>query len=245
MRLLFANSFGRSIFAPETGCNFTHIFSIAQEEKIQSMIKNIIFDLGGVILNIDFTRSVEAFRKLGIDDIAEIYTGYSQSKFFDLYDKGLISDNDFINELKKNIPSNVSKHQIIDAWNAMILDFPADRIELLQKLKKKYRLFLLSNTNSIHFPVYNNQLKEIYEISDLSELFENTYYSFRIGMRKPDVDFFKLVLNENNLKAEETLFVDDSPLNTEAAEKLGINALEYNPEESLEKVLLRLNINSF
>lgn len=208
-------------------------------------MKNIIFDLGGVILNIDFTRSVEAFKKLGIDNIAEIYTGYSQSKFFDLYDKGLISDNDFINELKKIIPSNVSEHQIIDAWNSMILDFPADRIELLKKLKKSYRLFLLSNTNSLHFPVYTNQLKEIYEISELSELFEDTYYSFRIGMRKPDAEIFKLVINENKLKPEETLFVDDSQLNTEVAEKLGIKVLVYNPVKSLEKELLRLNIKSF
>lgn len=209
------------------------------------MTKNIIFDLGGVILNIDFSRSIEAFRKLGIANIDEIFSGYSQSNFFDSFDKGFVSDDDFISELKKYIPSQVSDHQVYEAWNSMILDFPAERIELLQKLKKNYRLFLLSNTNSIHFPVYNNQLKEIYEISDLSELFENTYYSFRIGMRKPDAEIFKLVINENKLKPEETLFVDDSPLNTEVAEKLGINTLVYNPEESLEKVLLRLNVNSF
>lgn len=209
------------------------------------MTKNIIFDLGGVILNIDFSRSIEAFRKLGIANIDEIFSGYSQSNFFDSFDKGFVSDDDFISELKKYIPSQVSDHQVYEAWNSMILDFPAERIELLQKLKKNYRLFLLSNTNSIHFPVYNNQLKKIYEISDLSELFENTYYSFRIGMRKPDAEIFKLVINENKLKPEETLFVDDSPLNTEVAEKLGINTLVYNPEESLEKVLLRLNVNSF
>jgi glucose-1-phosphatase len=201
------------------------------------MVKNIIFDLGGVILNIDFKKSIEAFRKLGIANIDEIFSGYVQSNFFDTYDKGLVPDIDFIIELKKYIPSEVTNEQVLHAWNAMILDFPADRIELLKKLKNKYRLFLLSNTNSIHFPVYNKQLQEIYGISDLSRLFEKAYYSFKIGMRKPDAEIFRRVINENKLIPEETLFIDDALFNIEAAEKLGLRTMLFDASHSLDEAV--------
>lgn len=206
------------------------------------MIKNIIFDLGGVILNIDFNKTIEAFRKLGISEIEEIYTGYRQSNFFDSYDKGKISDREFIETLKKHLRCPVGDVQVLKAWNAMILDFPADRIELLKRLKKKYRLFLLSNTNSLHFPFYNKQLLDVYGIKDLSMLFEVTYYSFRFGMRKPDLEFFNLLMTENKLNPYETLFVDDVLLNLEAAEKLGIKTMLYNPADSLGEALRKFGV---
>jgi glucose-1-phosphatase len=206
------------------------------------MIKNIIFDLGGVILNIDFPKAVEEFRKLGVADIDKIYTGYIQSSFFDSYDKGLISDPDFIIGLKKYIPSPVSDQQVCNAWNSMILDFPEDRIELLKNLKKKFRLFLLSNTNSIHYPVYNKQLKDKFGIPDLSNLFEKVYYSFQMGLRKPDPEIFNRVTIENNLVPDETLFIDDSPLNLEAAEKLGLKTLLFKSSDLLRNVLYQNGI---
>lgn len=206
------------------------------------MIKNIIFDLGGVLLNIDFSLSIEAFRKLGIENIDEIFSGYVQNKFFDSYDKGNISDDDFVEELKKYIPRETSTDKILNAWNAMILDFPEDRIRLLQSLKKKYRLFLLSNTNSLHFPVYNKQLKDKFEISDLSDLFEKAYYSYRLHMRKPDTEIFRLVVNENELIPEETLFVDDSPKNIEMANELGLHTMLFRQSEDLAKALQEIQI---
>ena len=201
------------------------------------MIRNIIFDLGGVILNIDFKKSIEAFRKLGIANIDEIFSGYIQSKFFDSYDKGLIQDKDFITELKRYIPAAVPDEEVLDAWNAMILDFPEDRIMLLKKLKPVYRIFLLSNTNSIHYPIYNKQLQEKYKIKNLSELFEKAYFSFRIGMRKPEGEFFMKVINENGLLPEETLFVDDAPMNIEAAKNLGLKVMLYKSDLMLEQAL--------
>lgn len=206
------------------------------------MIKNIIFDLGGVILNIDFMKTMEAFRKLGISNIDEIYTGYHQSNFFDSYDKGKISDREFIDTLKKHLPRPVSDVQVIEAWNAMIIDFPTDRIELLKRLKKYYRVFLLSNTNSLHFPFYNKQLRDVYGIKDLSVLFEKTYYSFRLGMRKPDPDFFNLVITENKLNTEETFFIDDALQNVETAEKLEIKTMLYNPADSLGEAIRKNGI---
>lgn len=206
------------------------------------MIRNIIFDLGGVILNINFPMTVEAFRKLGIENIDEIYTGYVQNKFFDSFDRGLISESDFINELKSKIPESISDQQILDAWNSMLRDFPADRVELLKDLKVKYKLFMLSNTNSIHFSVYNKQLKDTFGISDLSQLFDKSYFSFQLGMRKPDLDIYNYVLENSRIIAGETLFIDDSVANIKAAEKLGIRTLLYDGSVSLRNVLAGFGI---
>ena len=104
------------------------------------------------------------------------------------------------------------------AMNAMIIEFPAKRINMLIKLRALFRTFLLSNTNAIHFPVYNKQLNDKFQITDLSELFEKAYYSYRLGLRKPDKEIFDLVINENKLHPSETLFIDDSPQHIEAAE---------------------------
>ncbi|MGD0710385.1 MAG: HAD family phosphatase [Bacteroidales bacterium] len=188
------------------------------------MTKNIIFDLGVVLLNIDFQKTMNEFEKLGISNINEIYSGYDQREIFDKFDKGLISSIEFRNEIRKFIKKPVTDEMIDYAWNAMILDFPPERINMLIRLKKSYRIFLLSNTNAIHFPVYNKQLKDRFHIVNLSELFEKAYYSFILGLRKPDKEIFELVLMENKLNPTETLFIDDSPNYITAAINMGINA---------------------
>ncbi|HNW97486.1 MAG TPA: HAD family phosphatase [Bacteroidales bacterium] len=206
------------------------------------MIKNLIFDLGGVILNIDFSKSIEEFRKLGITNIDELFSRYSQSKLFDMFEKGNISEKEFIANLKKTIEKPVTNNQIYNAWNAMLLDFPMDRIELLKELNKKYRIFLLSNTNVIHNSVYNELLNKKYGINDLTMLFEEAYYSFKLHMRKPDKEIFEYVLKGSKLNEEETVFIDDSPVNIKTAEKLGMKVVLYNPEDSLKDVLLENKI---
>lgn len=200
------------------------------------MIKNIIFDLGGVILNIDFQKTVNAFYKLGITNINEIFSGYAQREFFGAFEKGLISPQQFRDEIKKFISEPVTDDMIDEAWNAMILDFPAERINLLLSCRSKYRTFLLSNTNALHFSAYNKQLNEKYHINDLSDLFERAYYSFRLGLRKPDMEIFELVLKKNNLKPEETLFIDDFPQHIDTAASLGINTILLKPPQTLTDV---------
>jgi len=204
--------------------------------------KNIIFDLGVVLLNIDFQKTIDAFYKLGITNINEIFSGYAQYEFFDAFEKGLISPQQFRNEIKKFIPEPVTDNMIDEAWNVMILDFPVERINLLLSCRSKYRTFLLSNTNALHFLTYNKLLNEKYQIRDLSDLFEKAYYSFRLGLRKPDIEIFELVLKENNLKPEETLFVDDSPQHIEAAASLGINAILLKPPQTLTDVFREAKI---
>lgn len=158
------------------------------------MIKNIIFDLGGVLLNLDIRKTQNAFIELGMVEFKAHYTHAKQSGLFDLFDCGKITANEFRAELKKHLPLSVTDKQIDFAWNAMLLDLPLIRLELLQNLSKKYRLFLLSNTNEIHVHAFSSYLKKITGKSNFSSYFENWYYSCNIGMRKPNADIFEYAL---------------------------------------------------
>lgn len=137
------------------------------------------------------------------------------------FEKGKISTNQFIGELQSHA-KGVAKEQIVDAWNAMLVNFPAGRIEFLQGLQKKYRTFLLSNTNAIHHDAFQSILGDT---GLLDSCFEKAYYSHVVGMRKPDKEIYEWVLMENGLSAEETLFIDDTPENVKAAESAGIRGL--------------------
>ncbi len=188
------------------------------------MIRNIIFDLGGVILNLDPAATLKAFEELGAADFEKQYTTIRQTGCFDDFDCGRISEKEFRDHLKKLLPEQTSDETIDKAWNAMLLDLPKERLELLKSLGKKYRLFLLSNTNEIHVTAFSAYLQKQFGFSDFSDYFERWYYSCRIGKRKPDAEAFQYVLNENGLVAEETFFIDDSPQHIEGAKKIGIIA---------------------
>jgi putative hydrolase of the HAD superfamily len=141
---------------------------------------------------------------------------------FDLYEKGLITSDDFRDALNNALKTPVS-HDILDAaWNSMLLDLPTARLELLKKLKATHRTFLLSNTNEIHIDWFFNSLQQHFGIPDLSGHFEKVYLSYQIHLRKPDAEIFQYVLDENKLDPAETLFIDDSPQHIEGAKKLGI-----------------------
>jgi putative hydrolase of the HAD superfamily len=205
------------------------------------MIRNIIFDLGGVIINLDMQATAKAFRALGMADFDRHFTQAKQSGLFDEFDRGKISPQEFRNGLKPFLPAGTSDEAIDKAWNAMLLDVPEYRLEALLKLKGKYRTFLLSNTNEIHVGAFSAALRQAYGFADFSGFFERWYYSCRMGKRKPDEEIFRQVLLENGLDANETLFIDDSIQHVEGARKTGIRAewLEPGKEFSLmiEKIL--------
>ena len=184
--------------------------------------KSIIFDLGGVILNIDYLLAVKAFKSLGIGNFDECFSQAQQKQLFDLYEKGLISSADFRNELKAYCNESVEDAIVDAAWNSMLLDLPPERLDVLLRFKQSHRTFLLSNTNEIHINSFNSYLKEQFKITDLSGHFEKMYLSYKVGMCKPDAEIFELVLSENNLHPKETLFIDDSIQHIESAKKLGI-----------------------
>jgi len=185
-------------------------------------IKNIIFDLGGVIVNIDYHLTINAFKNLGLIDPEKIYTQFQQLPVMDKYDIGQISSDEFVAELRKILAPGTSDEQIINAWNAMLLDFPQERAELLLKLKSKYRTFLLSNTNDIHITYFFKRIKKDYGYDEMKSFFEKDYYSHRIGMRKPNKEIFDFVVNENGLIPSETLFIDDTLQHVEGAKRAGL-----------------------
>lgn len=199
-------------------------------------IKNIIFDLGGVLLNIDYNLTINSFKKLGMNNFDGLFTQAAQIKLFDRLDTGHLTPGEFRAQLRKLSGIELTDQQIDDAWNAMLLDMPPQRITMLENVRKHYRIFLLSNTNAIHYPVYNASLQQKFGFADLSALFEAQYLSYQVGMRKPDVRIFELVLRENKLNPDETLFIDDTLQHFEGAQKAGLHAfhLDVNSMDVLD-----------
>lgn len=199
-------------------------------------IRNIIFDLGGVIINLAYRRTTDAFIALGVTDFDSIFSKAQQSGFFDAFDKGETSPAQFRDEIRKHVAHELSDAQIDAAWDAMLLDVPAERLQLLATLRKKYRTFLLSNTNETHVKNFSAELQRVHGSPDFSPWFEQCYYSCRVGMRKPDAEIFRFVLEQNRLRAEETLFIDDSIQHIRGAEKLGLQTAYLHNTDLLQLV---------
>ncbi|MBN2348347.1 MAG: HAD family phosphatase [Bacteroidales bacterium] len=194
------------------------------ENKTFGQIKNIIFDWGGVITNIDFNATIFAFKKFGLNEMDNLYTKFNQNDLFVELETGKISPAQFRNRLRQKIGRPVSDVKLDEAWNAMMLDIPSERMELLNQLRKNYRIFLLSNTNQIHVEAYRHYLREQFGLNSFSEIFEKVYYSFEIGLRKPGTEIFQFVLKDSQLAPEETLFIDDTEVNIQSAEQTGITS---------------------
>ncbi|HTL06960.1 MAG TPA: HAD family phosphatase [Chitinophagaceae bacterium] len=191
-------------------------------------VKNIIFDLGGVILNIDFKKTEDAFVDLGFEDFRQYMTQFHITPFFEEYETGKIDDAAFIRGIQAIAGKTLLPEQIVTAWNALLLNFPPERIALLEQLSKQYRLFLLSNTNALHHARFQQKL---YDQTGkyLEDLFEKAYYSHAVHLRKPAAAIYQLVLDENNLQPQETLFIDDTPSNFKGAEESGIQTFYLAP----------------
>lgn len=197
---------------------------------IDKNIKNIIFDLGGVLLNIDYKAPIATFEKMGISGFDSFYSQAKQNDLFDRFETGEISPQEFRNEIKKHTAQQVSNQQIDLAWNSLLLDLPPARIELLRSLKNKYSIYLLSNTNEIHVAEFEKNLIQEFGTNPFNEIFIKHYYSCRMGKRKPNTDCFLQVINENNLVPEETLFIDDSQQHIEGAKKTGLHTVHLQGE---------------
>ena len=179
------------------------------------MIDTIIFDFGDIFINLDKEATPLALKKLGLKE----WNSNLDALNLD-FEKGKISEMEFIIGLQNYIP-NASIHQIREAWNAILLDFPLYRLEFLQMLSQKYRLFLLSNTDSIHIEQFQHKAG-ISFYRDFYQCFEKVYFSYELGMRKPEPGIFEFIIKEHNLLPKNTLFVDDTLQNIESAEKLGL-----------------------
>jgi len=183
-------------------------------------IKNIIFDLGGVVVNINYNLTLDAFRVLGFHHFDSIYTQIKQTPLFDLFETGKISSSAFREEIRKQFP--MTDTEFDKAWCAMLLDTPEERIDLIKKLKEKYRVFLLSNTNDIHINYYLGALNKTYGYDVFSAIFEHTYYSHEVGLRKPDREIYDFIVKKEGLQSKETLFIDDLKANVNGAIQAGL-----------------------
>ncbi|NSL89340.1 HAD family hydrolase [Chitinophaga solisilvae] len=199
-------------------------------------IKNIIFDLGGVILNIDYKLTSEAFQKLGVTNFDELYSQFHGSDLFNGLETGHVSTAEFLQEMQQHVPAGVTPEQITTAWNAMLLDFPLQRLQLLQQLRQYYGLYLLSNTNAIHLDAFHKILQESRGIPSLATFFDRAYYSHLMGHRKPDAASYQMVLDENGLKAAETLFIDDTLPNIEGAKAVGLQTLHLQAPKTITDI---------
>lgn len=203
---------------------------------IYSKIKNIIFDLGGVLLDIDPRRSIMAFRELGMADLIKPGGWSYDHEVFLKMERGLIDEQQFHDGVRALLPVPVSDEVIDQAWCAMLIRFPQEKIGLLQKLASRYQLYLFSNTNSIHIRHFHELFMKEFGFP-LSELFVKDYYSSDIRLRKPDPESFRFVLNDAAIEPEETLFIDDLDKNTEAAARAGMHTICLKPGVDLVKQL--------
>jgi glucose-1-phosphatase len=201
-------------------------------------IKNIIFDYGNVIFTIDFNRAQQSFSELGIKNVESFFAHKGHSPIFDQFEQGFISPAEFRDGIRAvaGIPS-LTDAEIDHAWNSLLIGVPEPNHDLLLKAKKKYRTFLLSNNNEIHYNWIIDYLKREHNLESNAHFFEKDYYSHLMKMRKPNPEIFEFVLQKHNLNPEETLFIDDSPQHLKTAAELGLHTHLLLPQESLESYL--------
>ena len=193
------------------------------------MIDTIIFDFGDIFINLDKQATLDGLQRLGLSAWNE-----DLDRLNSAFEKGLISRDTFLLGIQKQIP-NATTDEILMAWNAVLLDFPLYRLEFLQLLSKKFRLFLLSNTDAIHIDHFEQREGASF-YGDFYQCFEKVYFSYEMGMRKPDAEIYTTLINRHELAPKRTLFVDDKKENTEAAKALGLHVwnLQVGKEDVIE-----------
>lgn len=190
-------------------------------------IRNLLIDFGGVLIDLDRQKCIDNFKKLGFENVEELLNIYHQQGLFLQFEKGLITPSDFRDGIRDMMKKDVSDRQIDSAWNSFLVEIPRYKLELLLKLREKYVVYLLSNTNLIHWKwACKNAFP--YRTFQVENFFERTYLSFEMKMAKPDPSIFEHVISDAGIEASETLFIDDSLENCQVAQQLGINT--YTPK---------------
>jgi HAD superfamily hydrolase (TIGR01509 family) len=203
--------------------------------EILNGVKNIIFDLGGVLLNIDPKKTIEAFGQLGMEQlVGDKGLTYDHEIFYQM-EQGKITPVEFRQGVRKLLPTQVLDDQIDYAWTAMLLDFPKVRVELVQNLRKDYGIYLFSNTNAIHVAKYHSDFLNLHGF-EVSALFEKDFYSNEIGYRKPSHESFQEIIRLSGINPEESLFIDDSLANVEVAMACGLKGYWLEPGRKIEEI---------
>ena len=202
------------------------------------MIKNIIFDLGGVIYDIRYENIAEAFARMGAGNLVPLYSKAQQTDFIDRFEEGLITTDEFCEEIRRLSEVPLTNTQIEEAWNAILIDVPASRVDFLLKLKEKYNLYLFSNTNQFNYDCFTAHLKEKYGFDFFETIFKAAYFSHILHLRKPKAEGFQRIMLEQKLNPAETLFIDDSPQHIEGARQCGLQAYHLKDGETIEDYCL-------
>jgi HAD superfamily hydrolase (TIGR01509 family) len=195
-----------------------------------------MFDLGKVLLDFNNENAKNYFKKLGVDDYDKHLMELHSQNIFNEFEIGALSAEQFINEISQKLRSSVSSADIQNAWNSILMNFRPESMAHLEKLKKQYNLYLLSNTNAIHHAEFDRILFNQLQVTSLDSYFTKAYFSHQAGMRKPDDKIYELVLNDARINAAETLFIDDLPENVAAASALGFQTHLLLPEERIENL---------
>lgn len=196
-------------------------------------VKNIIFDLGGVFISIDYARTLKAFTDLHVEDFNSYYTQSHVSDLFNLLETGKLNANKFFESFRNHTNTTLDDGQITDSWNALLGSFYLDRLDWLNSIRHKYKVFLLSNTNIIHHKAFTKIYQQQTGKTNFDDYFLKAYYSHNIGLRKPHLEAYQYVLNEQDLQAAESLFIDDTLPNIEGAQKAGLQTIHLLPSVSL------------
>jgi putative hydrolase of the HAD superfamily len=197
-----------------------------------SNIRNILFDLGGVILDINIQATLKGFYELGFPAELMQYPESMSTDVFFKYQTGKLSTEQFRNAIRKSTGVEMSDQAFDEVWNAMLVRIPKERTELLKRLSERYALYMLSNTSALHVEVFEPMYLEAAGVS-LHDVFTKIYYSHEIGWHKPDPEAWEYVINDAGIKAEETLFLDDSIQNIKASQELGFQAIHIHERTNL------------
>jgi FMN phosphatase YigB (HAD superfamily) len=200
-------------------------------------ITTLIFDFGGVLINLDINQCIFNFKQLGLNNFEHYLNNFAQSGIFMKLEKGQIEAAEFRNEIRKLSPNPLTDAQIDEAWCSFLLEIPTAKLIMLLELRKKFRVILLSNTNIIHFPDSEKKLF-LKTGKKMSGYFDKCYLSYEMKMAKPDKEIFENILAAENVQANECLFLDDGIKNTEQAQKLGFQTYLVSEQEDLSFLLL-------
>jgi len=209
-------------------------------------IETIIFDFGGVILDIDPQLTINEFAKLGFTDLEK----ENSDEFTQLiwkFERGIFTPETFREKMKSFLEIEISDQQFDDAWNALLYDIPSERIEIIEQIKANYRILLLSNSNEIHYDLYVRDLQLRFGYREFADLFHDAYFSFDVHLSKPDIEIYEFIINQNELNPETTLFIDDREDNIEAARKAGLQTYLLQKPERIRDIftdgVLNKNLN--
>lgn len=202
---------------------------------MDSKIKNVVFDLGGVLINLDFENCLNAFRKAGFKHIEQQIAQLEEEGLFARFERGEITPEEFREAVRKETDESLSDRKIDDLWNLMLLNIPHEKLDLLLRLRGRYMVYLLSNTNAIHWNYASEQMFN-YRGFQVKDFFEDIFLSFEMHKSKPNKDIYEQMMKDANILPEETCFIDDSEANCQAARALGIKAHHYHIGENLNQL---------